>query len=160
MPREIVGFTQDNGIIPPENFFRTDTLAQGDEIVPQDFKRRDMRLQISGIPGEGVQKVMGNPQIVQLMKPGVHRTRMPGPEHDGIDVFRMQGHVPALRGIEGIPDRTESLGKPVEKPVRIKGRDVCSSAGGNDHGSTALNQSVAVQEQTILRITRRLLLSA
>jgi hypothetical protein len=67
------------------------------------------------------------------MKPIHHRRRVFCPKHNAVNIRRGKRYIPDLTGIHWIAHQNVSLANPVEKPIAVKGGNVCPATATDDH---------------------------
>ena len=133
-----IGRTEKHRIIPPYDTLRPQPGRQLPEGFYQLILMGKSGFHIRPIGCQGKLEIIGIPQPVQNRKPLHHRARVLCPEHKAVHGVLVQKNLADLPGIHGVLYIQVPFLQPFEKPVRIKRRNVCPSAGTDDHGGSSL----------------------
>ena len=80
--------------------------------------------------------------FVQLMQVRQYRLRILRPKHN--DLATRKGHIHFLLSVERIIPDAIAFCQAVEEPLRVKGRDIGGTAGGDDDGGDGINAFTAI----------------
>lgn len=132
-------------VIAPKNALRSQKIAEF-------HKRRDRLVKIGArlfnnlwITGDRVLEIIPVSQGIEFMQVPDQFLRVTRPENHGIHILDGKGDALKPAGVEWIADERKTGSDSVHEPVGIKGRDVGTAAGTDNHELLFIEKPLSAQ---------------